>query len=441
MTITDVRSDTTVFDELQSWLEEHWDPDLTVGEWWERLGTAGWAAPMLPKDAYGRGLNRADSMRVAATIAKFGALGAPAGMGIGLVSPTIATHGTKEQIDLYVREAVTGKKGWCQLFSEPGAGSDLAGLSTKAVKHDDTWIINGQKVWTSGGNHADLGMLLARTDPEAPKHQGISWFAFDMLQPGVEIRPLREMTGNAMFCEVFFTDAQVSDDARIGELNNGWKVANTTLMHERSGMGAGGGGAAGYFGARAGTKPGHLDKRAGDFVQKPTRRRSAPKPAGGKPQSPAQQLIDLAKEFGKNSDPVVRQDLAKLHIYRELSRLTTERHKQTRASGGDIPGVANFGKLHMAHSIRLSRDLGMQILGPRGLLHSHEAEGREMLAHEPGGESANAVTAATLGAQALPIYGGTDQIQMNIIGERVLGLPKDPGDLANVPFKDLPRNG
>jgi alkylation response protein AidB-like acyl-CoA dehydrogenase len=284
-------------------------------------------------------------------------------------------------------------------------------------------------------------MLLARTDPEAPKHQGITWFAFDMLQPGVEVRPLREMTGNAMFCEVFFTDAQVKDDARIGELNNGWKVANTTLMHERSGMGAGGGGAAGYFGARAGTKAGHLDKRAGDFVEKRPQRRSAPKPTAGKPQSPAQQLIDLAKQFGKSSDPVIRQDLAKLHIFRELSRLTTERHKATRASGGDIPGVANFGKLHMAHSIRLSRDLGMQILGPRGLLHSHESEGREALAQEPGGEAANAVTAATLGAQALPIYGGTDQIQMNIIGERVLGLPKDPGDLSNVPFKDLPRNG
>jgi alkylation response protein AidB-like acyl-CoA dehydrogenase len=441
MTITDIRSDTTVFDELRSWLEENWDPDLTVGEWWERLGLAGWAAPMLPKDCYGRGLNRADSMRVGATIARFGALGAPAGMGIGLVSPTIATHGTREQIDLYVREAVTGKKAWCQLFSEPGAGSDLAGLSTKAVKHGDTWIINGQKVWTSGGNYADMGMLLARTDPDAPKHQGITWFAFNMHQPGVDVRPLREMTGSAMFCEVFFSDAQVADDAIIGGLNNGWKVANTTLMHERSGMGAGGQGGAGYFGARAGTVAGHLDRRAGDFVQRPTRRRGAPRPEDGKPQSPAQQLIDLAKSFGKNADPVVRQGLAKLHIYRELSRLTTERHKATRASGGDIPGVANFGKLHMARSIRLTRDLGMQILGPRGLLHSHEQEGREMLAKEPGGEAANAVTAQALGAQALPIYGGTDQIQMNIIGERVLGLPKDPGDLSNVPFKDLPRNG
>ena len=159
-------------------------------------------------------------------------------MGIGLVSPTIATHGTREQIERYIPDAVSGRLGWCQLFSEPGAGSDLAGLSTRAVRDGDVWIVNGQKVWTSGGHVADLGMLLARTDPMVPKHQGISWFAFDMHQPGVEVRPLREMTGNTMFSEVFFTDAVVRDDARIGAVNNGWTVANTTLLHERSGMGA-----------------------------------------------------------------------------------------------------------------------------------------------------------------------------------------------------------
>ena len=229
--------------ELRDWLAAHWDPDLTVGQWWDRLGTSGWAAPLLPVDCYGRGLNRSDALRVAQTIADFGALTAPVGMGIGLVSPTIATHGTREQIERYIPDAVSGRLGWCQLFSEPGAGSDLAGLSTRAVRDGDVWIVNGQKVWTSGGNVADLGMLLARTDPMVPKHQGISWFAFDMHQPGVEVRPLREMTGNTMFSEVFFTDAVVRDDARIGAVNNGWTVANTTLLHERSGMGARSGGA------------------------------------------------------------------------------------------------------------------------------------------------------------------------------------------------------
>ena len=195
-------------------------------------------APLLPVDCYGRALNRSDALRVSQTIAEFGALAAPMGMGIGLVSPTIATHGTREQIERYIPDAVTGRLGWCQLFSEPGAGSDLAGLSTRAVRDGDVWIINGQKVWTSGGHLADLGMLLARTDPTVPKHQGISWFAFDMHQPGVEVRPLREMTGNTMFSEVFFTDAVVRDDALIGAVNNGWTVANTTLVPRTIGHGS-----------------------------------------------------------------------------------------------------------------------------------------------------------------------------------------------------------
>ena len=144
-------------------------------------------------------------------------------------------HGTDEQKERYLRDIVTGSEAWCQLFSEPGAGSDLAGLSTTAVRDGDEWVVNGQKVWTSGGQVADLGMLLARTDPDVPKHQGITYFAFDMHQPGVEVRPLREMTGRALFNEVFLTDARVRDDDVIGGLNNGWAVANTTLAFERAG--------------------------------------------------------------------------------------------------------------------------------------------------------------------------------------------------------------
>ncbi|MGZ4683465.1 MAG: acyl-CoA dehydrogenase family protein, partial [Acidimicrobiales bacterium] len=195
-------------DELRTWLEENWDPDLTVGEWWERLGLAGWAAPGLPTNAYGRGLGRNDAVRVQTEIAGFGAVGAPAGLGLLLAAPTIATHGTQEQIDLYVRDIVTGARAWCQLFSEPGAGSDLAGLTTRAVKDGDEWIVNGQKVWTSLGQTADMGMLIARTNVDVPKHQGITWFAIDMHQPGVDVRPLVEMTGHAMFNEVFLSDAR-----------------------------------------------------------------------------------------------------------------------------------------------------------------------------------------------------------------------------------------
>jgi alkylation response protein AidB-like acyl-CoA dehydrogenase len=374
-------------------------------------------------------------------IAAFGALSPPAGLGLGLAAPTIATHGTEEQVERYVRDIVTGRRAWCQLFSEPGAGSDLASLSTRAVRDGDLWIVNGQKVWTSGGHLADHGMLLARTNPEAPKHQGITWFALDMHQPGVEVRPLREMTGNALFSEVFFTDAQVRDDARIGELNNGWTVANTTLLHERSAMGAGGsGGPPQRATVHPGTVTDHLDHRAGDFVASSRPPRDSADTSRRRP-SPAQPAIDLARTFRKDGDPVVRQGLAKLHTLRELSRLNTERHKALRATGGDIPGIANFSKLLAADAIRLNRDLGLAILGPRGMLHPYDAHARAVLHDDVGGMAAITVTTQALSAQALPIYGGTDQIQRNILGERALGLPKEPGDLSKVPFNELPRSG
>src|SRR3954468_5293093 len=279
MAVAEHEASTDVVEEVGAWLEENWDPDLTVAEWWGRLGLAGWAAPSLPTNAYGKGLARNDAVRVQAEIARFGALGPPAGLGLLLAAPTIATHGSQEQIDLYIRDIVTGQRAWCQLFSEPGAGSDLAGLTTRAVRDGDEYIINGQKVWTSGGQYADLGMLLARTNAEVPKHQGITWFAIDMHQPGMDVRPLREMTGHAMFNEVFMSDARVGDDAIIGGRNNGWAVANTTLGHECAGVGAGGGGAGG-FGAIPGSVAQHLDKRAGDFVM--ARAAGRPKKQEGK---------------------------------------------------------------------------------------------------------------------------------------------------------------
>ena len=440
MTVAAPAPDTTdLLDELRAWLADNWDPDLSVGTWWERLGLAGWAAPLLPVGHYGRGVSRLDALRVSQAIAEFGALGGPIGMGVSLAGPTIAAHGTPEQADLHLRDIVTGRRGWCQLFSEPGAGSDLAGLATRAERDGDVWVINGQKVWTSGGHLADLGMLLARTNPAAPKHQGITWFAIDMHQPGVEIRPLRQMTGDSGFNEVFFTDATVPDAHRIGDVNDGWTVANTTLAYERSGMGAGTNVPPPGGFARAGTVSGDLHRRAGDFVRPRPAARPAAAPAPGT--SPARLYIDLARSLGKDRDPAIRQRLAQAHTLGEIRRMTTERHKAVRAAGGDIPGVANVGKLLMGHILRLNRDLGMQLLGARGMLHGYDAEQRQALEAAVGGPSAHTVTAQALQAQALPIFGGTDQIQRNIIAERVLGLPKEPGDLARVPFNELPRNG
>jgi alkylation response protein AidB-like acyl-CoA dehydrogenase len=443
MTTVDVAaqlgSSADTVEEIREWLKDNWDPDLTVAQWWELLGSSGWSSPALPPDAYGRGLSRSDALVVSREIAAFGALGAPGGLGILLAAPTIATHGTREQIDRYVRDIVTGQRGWCQLFSEPGAGSDLAGLSTRAQKDGDEWVVNGQKVWTSLGQAADLGMLLARTEPEVPKHQGISWMVLDMHQPGVEARPLREMTGNALFNEVFITDARVPVDDVIGDVNNGWAVANTTLAFERSGLGSGGGGAGGSA-AMPGTVVGHLERRAGDFVNPRGARRGRDSEGPILQPMGTQTLIALAREKGKDKDPVIRQGLGKMHILGELGRFNTERLRAARAAGRDIPGLPNIAKLSMSDIMRLSRDLGMAIAGPQGTLHAYRAEDRAPLDDLPESGLVAAVTAMALYAQAPPIYGGTDQIQKNIIGERVLGLPKEPNNDRTAKYSELPKN-
>ncbi len=425
-----------LLDELDAWLDANWDPDLAVGDWWERLGLAGWAAPSLPTHAYGRDLSRNEAIAVAKRIAAKGALNAPGGLGTLLAAPTIAAHGTPEQIERYVRPIVTGAQAWCQLFSEPGAGSDLAGLGTKATRDGDEWIVNGQKVWTSGGHIADMGMLIARTDPDVPKHQGISWFSFDMHQSGVDVRPLREMTGRALFNEVFLSDARVADDALVGGVHNGWAVANTTLAFERSGLGAGAGAPMAL--ANPGTIAGDLPKTAGSFV---TKQRAPGGGGGGAMTAGAQRLFtEMAKASGKIDDPNVRQALMKLHTMSEIGRYTTLRHKALRERGHDLPGAGNIAKLSMSEIVRQSRDLGLAISGAYGTLHAYEPAGRTALDAATGNPFLGHITEMALFAQAPPIYGGTDQVQRNIIGERVLGLPKEPNNDRTATWSELPKN-
>jgi alkylation response protein AidB-like acyl-CoA dehydrogenase len=438
MTDTAARS-LDLVDELHSWLDDNWDPDLTVADWWERLGTSGWSAPTWPVEWYGKGASRPDGVRVAQAIAEFGALGAPGGLGLLLAGPTIATHGDDDQKRRYLRDIVTGQRAWCQLFSEPGAGSDLAGLQTRAVQDGDEWVVTGQKVWTSGGQIADLGMLIARTNPEVPKHQGITYFAIDMHQPGIDVRPLREMTGRALFNEVFINEARVPADALIGGLHNGWAVANTTLAYERAGLGAGGG-SAGASLATPGTVAGDLARRAGDFVQGPARTRRGGG-AGGLFGGSAKLLIELAKANGTVKDPTIRQQLMRLHTLGELGRMNNLRAKAARDAGRDIPGLANMSKLAMSVLVRQSRDVGLAIVGPYGTLHAYGADDRRTLDEATGNPFLAGVTEMALFAQAPPIYGGTDQVQRNILGERVLGLPKEPSDDRTRPFKELPKNG
>jgi alkylation response protein AidB-like acyl-CoA dehydrogenase len=424
--------------DLQKFLDSEWDPELTVGEWWEKLGAEGWSAPSWPSAWYGRDLSREESGRVGQTIAAHGALGAPGGLGLLLAGPTIATHGTDEQKQRYLRDIVTGQKAWCQLFSEPGAGSDLAGLGCKAVKDGDEWIVNGQKVWTSGGQVADLGMLIARTDPDQPKHQGITWFAFDMHQPGVDVRPLREMTGRALFNEVFLEDARVPDSEIIGGLNNGWAVANTTLMFERAGLGSGGGHGATSL-ATPGTVAGDLDRRAGDFVR--VRTDGGADGAVSMLSGGYKLITELAKANGRIHDASIRQSLMRLHTLNELGRFNNLRLKAAKEAGKDLPGLPNISKLSMSEIVRQIRDVGLDVIGPYGTLHAYSADDRKALDAATGNPFLGMLTEVALFAQAPPIYGGTDQVQRNIIGERVLGLPKEPGDARNTPYKDLPKNG
>jgi alkylation response protein AidB-like acyl-CoA dehydrogenase len=431
-------SGAAILDELDGWLDANWSPDLTVAEWWQRLGTSGWAAPSLPAHAYGKDLARNDAIAVAHRISARGALGAPGGLGMLLAAPTIATHGTPEQIERYVRPIVTGAQAWCQLFSEPGAGSDLAGLGTRAVRDGDEWVVNGQKVWTSGGQIADMGMLIARTNPDVPKHQGISWFAFDMHQgAAVDVRPLRELTGRALFNEVFLSEARVGDDALVGGLHNGWAVANTTLAYERSGLGAGAGGGAAL--ANPGTIAGDLPKRAGDFV---TKARTPGAGGGGAMTAGSQKLfIEMAKANGSIRRPAVRQGLMKLHTLGEIGRYTTLRLKAEKAAGRDIPGAGNIAKLSMSEIVRQSRDLGLAITGGYGTLHAYDGAHRASLDAATGLPALGFITEMALFAQAPPIYGGTDQVQRNILGERVLGLPKEPNNDRVVSWSELPKNG
>jgi alkylation response protein AidB-like acyl-CoA dehydrogenase len=407
----------TVRDEVRSWLAESWDPDITVAQWWERLMRSGYAAPTWPEDDFGRGYNRALANVVNEEIAKAGAIGPPAGLGYLLAGPTIVAHGSREQKDLWLTRILNGQDAWCQLFSEPGAGSDLAGLQCKAERDGDEWVITGQKVWTSTAQICNLGMLIARTDPDAPKHAGISYFAFEMDQPGVEIRPLREMTGRAMFNEVFIDGARVPDWNMIGGLNNGWAVANTTLAAERAGLGSGGSGAAGS--AFPGPLAGHLDKRVGDLVGQV---RTGGTGGGGL--NMAQSLINLARDTGRDADPSVRQGLARLYSLQQIGKYSSLRARAGNASAG----APNMAKLMMSDMLRLNREVGSRILG---------AETMVMGADAPHG---GAVQEMILFSPGPSIYGGTDQVQRNILGERVLGLPKEPDPNKGAPFKDVPKN-
>jgi alkylation response protein AidB-like acyl-CoA dehydrogenase len=306
-------------------------------------------------------------------------------IGLGMVIPTMIEFGTDDQRERYVAKALRGEEIWSQLFSEPGAGSDVASLQMRAVRDGDEWILNGQKVWTTGAQLSDFGAVIARTNPDNPKHRGITMFIIDFKAPGVEIRPLRQMNGGSGFNEVFFTDVRVPDANRIGDVDDGWRCAIAMLMNERVAIGSGGGGG----GRGGGVKP----------------------------------LVDLARRRGLLADAVVRQGIADIYIRTQIMGYIGQR---TRAAvtAGKAPGPeGSIAKLAGALLARRMSDLGIAIAGPGGQAWQDPRDSRWSL--------------SVLSAPASRIAGGTDEVQRNIIGERVLGLPKEPQIDRDIPFREL----
>jgi alkylation response protein AidB-like acyl-CoA dehydrogenase len=349
-------------------------------EWQRKLFDGGWAGVTWPTEYGGRGGTAIDQAIVNQEMARFEVGGGALSVGVGMVGPTLIAWGTDEQKARHLRPILRGDEVWCQLFSEPGAGSDLAGLRTRAEPDGDTWVVNGQKVWTSLAQHSDWAILLARTDPDLPKHKGITFFLVDMTSPGIDVRPLRQIDGVAHFNEVFLTDVAIPSDQVVGPVDGGWRVTHSTLQSERSLIGGG-----------AGVR--FEDLRA------------------------------LAQATGTSNDPVHRQELARAYTRFELLRFLGLR-VQTALSHGVPPGSeSSVMKLSYSEHIAALSDLALSLEGASGMLGTDDAPDGGYWQQQ------------FLSQWTVRIGGGTDQVQRNIIGERVLGLPREPDPGRDQPFR------
>ncbi|WP_420440316.1 acyl-CoA dehydrogenase family protein [Candidatus Poriferisodalis sp.] len=319
-----------------------------------------------------------------------------------LAGPTIHTHGSEDVKRRFLRPMFTGEELWCQLFSEPGAGSDFAGLATKAVADGEEWVVNGQKVWNTLAHLGDFGMLVTRTNPEVPKHRGLTYFALDMKSPGVEVRPLRQITGEAEFNEVYMTDVRVPDANRVGDVGDGWRVSLTTLMNERNAIGAGGAG---------------------------------PPKRGSGPISVLVKLWNQREEADR--DDVTRDRLTKLWTRAEVLRLTNMRAGANRRKGNPGPEMS-IAKLAFAELNQALMTFAVDMMGPDGLI------GYDYTFRRPGDLSVDGADGGVqhgfLRVRANSIEGGTSEIMRNILGEQVLGLPGEPRVDKDVPWVEVPRN-
>ncbi|MGA0329351.1 MAG: acyl-CoA dehydrogenase family protein [Ilumatobacteraceae bacterium] len=405
----------SVRNEVDAWIDTNWDPELPLLEWRERLVTSGWMVPSWPTKWFGRGLAASADRIVADALRDRGAPGAPIGSGMSLAAPTLLEHASDQLNRDLIRPTITGAITWCQLFSEPGAGSDLASLSTTATLDGDEWVLNGQKVWNTSAHHADFAIVVARSDWDAPKHRGISYFVLPMGQAGVEVRGIKQMNRHASFNEVFLTNARLPAHFLVGDRGDGWRIARTTLAHERSFAtlrrpsyrtdSAAPGRAVREAEAEA-------DEHFATYVWYPQR-------AGR-----ADLLIPRAQEFGLDTDPRIRDAIGRVAGFQRANEWTALRARSARALGRPPGPEGSIGKLAASELARRSAKTHGQISGAHGML-------------DDGAQSTVAEVLVSTPAQS--IAGGTDEIQRNIIGENILGLPREPSHDRETPFRDLPR--
>jgi alkylation response protein AidB-like acyl-CoA dehydrogenase len=413
-------ADKDIRQELGTWLDENWSPDRPLLEWRNILVDGGWAATGWPKEYFGRDYNREQATLVFDVFREKGAVGAASIGPRRLASETILAKGNDDQKRRYLRPILTGEQSWCQLFSEPGSGSDLAGLSTKAEFVDGKWIINGQKVWNTSAHHADYGILVARTNWDIPKHQGISYFLIDMRQAGVEVRPLKQMNGHASFNEVFMTDAIVPAEDLVGGEGNGWAVATTTLSYERRGA------APTLSGASSADSP--REGLVYDEYRKELEIANEPYTWYPQRQGRVDLVMSRAKETGAIADPAIRQEMAKLFCMSKGAVLASQAAESKRKSGtNEIVPAGSIGKLAASVIARQSAHVHTMISGADAMLSGPNSAEDGMIAE------------VLVSVPAISIAGGTDEIQRNIISERVLGMPKEQRSDTG-PFRDIKRN-
>lgn len=408
-------NDTEVRAEAREWIAQNWNPDMPLLDWRTLLVDSGWAVPSWSPRWFGKGLPAWADKIVSDELAAAGAVGMPLGGGMTLAAPTLLKHGSDTLNDAVLRKTLTGELTWCQLFSEPGAGSDLASLSTTAVRDGDEWVVNGQKVWNTSAHHADLAMLLVRTDWDAAKHRGITYMVLPMHQPGVEVRPILQMNRHASFNEVFFTDARVPAANVVGDLGMGWEVARTTLANERSFATM----KRPRFGAQSGLAVDQAKAEADDhfatYIWYPQR--------AGRPDI----VVERARANGVSHDPIIRDRIADLHCFRMANEWTALRARANRELGRQPGPEGSLGKLAASEVARRAAIVHAAIAGADGMLReTHDA--------------LHAIIAEVLvSTPAQSIAGGTDEIQKNIIGEKILGLPREPAEDPAQPFRRATR--